>query len=141
MERTKEDYPRDSEIMVNKVFYEWWGRSTLSIGKKILLTQTVFVYMGKPAVFESIIGKYPDLQMLLIYARPGVIPTLPAGNGATRHNMTASQDNSDLPSHEYVRTGKISAEEYEVICQLSTVIHSEHDYVSICDSLGVPLDY
>ena len=107
------------------------GRSTLSIGKKILLTQTAFVYMGKPAIFKRIIGKYTDLKILLEYARSGAILALPAGNGATRQNMTTSQNNYDLPSHEYVRTGKISAEEYEAIHQLSMVICSEHDYVSI----------
>ena len=35
VERAKEDYPNDGKTMVNKVFYAWWGRSTLSIGKKI----------------------------------------------------------------------------------------------------------
>ena len=67
VERAKEDYPHDSKIMVNKVFYEWWVRSTLSFGKKILLTQTAFVYMSIPAIFQRIIGKYPDLKTLIAW--------------------------------------------------------------------------
>ena len=47
VERAKEDYPNDCETMVNKVFYAWWGRSTLSIGKKILyIQQAAFVAEG-----------------------------------------------------------------------------------------------
>ena len=42
---------------------------------------------------------------------------------------------------EYIRTGQITAAEYEVIHCLSMVIRSECDYMSICDSLGVPLEY
>ena len=43
LERAKEDYPNECGTMVNKVFYAWWGRSTLSIGKKILYIQAAFV--------------------------------------------------------------------------------------------------
>ena len=141
VERDKEDYPNDCETMVNKVFYAWWGRSTLSIGKKILYIQAAFVAEGKPAVFDRIILKYPDLKMLLEYARSDVVPAIPSGNGATSPNVRPSYDNSTLPSHGYVETGQVSAEEYDVICLLSAVIWNEPDYVSICDSLGVPLEY
>ena len=71
--------------------------------------------MGKPAIFQKIIGRYPDLEILLEYARLDVIPDLPAGTGEIRQNMTAGLDKSDLPSLKYVTTGKISAAEYEVI--------------------------
>ena len=141
VERAKEDYPHDSEIMVTKVFFKWWGRSPLNTGKKSQLIQAAFVYMGKPAIFQRIIGKYPELEMLLEYARSGVTLALPSGDGAIRQNMTDGLDNSHMPSLEYVRTGQISAADYEVICQLSMVIQSECNYMSICDSLGIPLEY
>ena len=35
LERVKEDYPDDSQSIVNKVFYEWWDRCNLNLGKKI----------------------------------------------------------------------------------------------------------
>ena len=90
----------------------------------------------KPAVFDRIILKYPDLKMLLEYARSDVVPAIPSGNEATSPNLRPSYDNSTLPSHGYVETGQVSAEEYDVICLLSAVIWNEPDYVSICDSLG-----
>ena len=62
MDRAKEDYPHDSELMVTKVFFEWWGRNPLNVGKKIQLIQVAFEYMGKPAMFNRILGKYPDLD-------------------------------------------------------------------------------
>ena len=88
MEKAKENYPNDCETMVNKVFYEWWGRSTLSIGKKILYIQAAFVAEGKPAVFDGIALKYPDLKMLLEYARSDVVPVIPSSNGATSPNVS-----------------------------------------------------
>ena len=75
------------------------------------------------------------------YARLGLTLALPAGDGIIRLNKTMVLDNSDMISLEYIRTGQISSAEYEVICRLSTVIRLEPDYMSICDSLGVPLEY
>ena len=85
------------------------------MGKKIQLIQVAFVYMGKLTIFQEIMGKYPDLETLLEYARSGANSTLPTGNGATRQSMMTGQDNSEVPSLVYIRTGKISAAEYEVI--------------------------
>ena len=85
--------------------------------------------------------KYPDLETLLKYERSGANPTLPAGNGVISQNISANQDDVDIPNAEYIRTGNISAKEYKTICRLSTIICNEHDYMSICDSLGVPLYY
>ena len=48
VERAKEDNPHDSELMVSKVFFEWWGRSNLNIGKKLQMIQEAFDYMGNP---------------------------------------------------------------------------------------------
>ena len=141
VERAKEGYPNDCETKVNKVFYAWWGRSTLSVGKKILYIRAAFVAEGKTAVFGRIILKYPDLKMLLEYARSDVVPVIPSGNGATNPNVRPHYYNSTLPSHGYVETGQVSAEQYYVICLLSTVIWNEPDHVSICNSLEVPLEY
>ena len=54
---------------------------------------------GKPAVFDRIILKYPDLKMLLEYARSDVVPAIPSGKEATNPNVRSSYDNSTLPSH------------------------------------------
>ena len=96
---------------------------------------------GKPAVFDGIILKCPDLKMFLEYARSDVVPAIPSDNGATNPNVRPSYDNSTLPSYGYVESGQVSVEEYDVIHLLSAVIQNEPDYVSICDSLGVPLEY
>ena len=61
VDREKEDYPHESEMVVTKVFFEWWGRYNLNVGKKIQLIQIVFDYMGKPAVFNRIMDKYSDM--------------------------------------------------------------------------------
>ena len=58
--------------MVTKVFYEWWGRSTLTIGNKVLVIQKAFGHMGKPAVFDRLMSQCPDLTILLEYAKTGV---------------------------------------------------------------------
>ena len=42
---------------------------------------------------------------------------------------------------EYVRKGQITTADYDLIKHLSMVIWTEHDYMNICDSLGVPLEY
>ena len=34
LERAKEDYPEDSQVVVNKVFYEWWDRCNLKLGQE-----------------------------------------------------------------------------------------------------------
>ena len=76
VERAKEDYPHDSEMMVSKVLFEWWGRCNLNVGKKLQMIQVAFVYMGKLAVFNRIMGKYADMQILLEYAKSNTTPTL-----------------------------------------------------------------
>ena len=71
----------NSEMIVTKVFFEWWGRSNLNVGKKIQMIHIAFVYMGKLAIFNRIISKYPDLEILLEYARSNVTPALTGGDG------------------------------------------------------------
>ena len=36
LDRAKEDYPEDSQVVVNQVFYEWWDRCNLNLAKKTL---------------------------------------------------------------------------------------------------------
>ena len=55
LERAKEDYPEDSQVVVNKVFYEWWDRCNLNLGKKLQMIQAAFGYIGKPAIFNRIL--------------------------------------------------------------------------------------
>ena len=74
VERSKEDYPHDSEVIISKIFFEWWDRCNLNVGKTLQIIQTAFVYMGKPAVFNRILGQYPDRQILIEYARSNTMP-------------------------------------------------------------------
>ena len=74
----------------------------MNIGKKILYIQAAFEAEGKPAVFDSIILKYPDLKMLLEYARSHVVLSIPSGSEATSPHVRPSYDNSTLPSHGYI---------------------------------------
>ena len=60
LERAKEDYLQDSQAVINKVFYEWWDRCNLNLGKKIHMIQAAFGYIGKPAIFNRILFTCPD---------------------------------------------------------------------------------
>ena len=35
LDRVKEDYPEDSQSVVNQVFYEWWDRCNLNLARKL----------------------------------------------------------------------------------------------------------
>ena len=105
------------------------------------MIQTAFVYMGKPAIFNRILGKYPDMQILLEYVRSNMMPALTGGDGVIKTNKTHVLEDADTAGLEYVRRGQITAAEYDMIHCLSMVIRTEHDYMNICDSLGVPLEY
>ena len=61
----KENYPEDSQVVVNKVFYGWWDRCNLNLGKKLQMIQAAFGYIGKPAIFDRIVYTCPDLELLL----------------------------------------------------------------------------
>ena len=141
MERAKQDYPQDLEVVINKVFFEWWDRCNLNVGKKLQMIQTAFVYMGKPAVFNRVLGKYPDMQILIEYARSNTMPALTGGDGIIKTNKTYVLESADTIGLEYVRNGQITTADHDLIKCLSMVIRTEHDYMDICDSLGVPLEY
>ena len=137
----KKTIPMTQKWWISKVFFEWWGRNPLNVGKKLQLIQVAFEYMGKLAMFNKILGKYPDLDMLFEYAKSNTTPALTGGDGVIWLNKTCVLDNADMIGLEFIRTGQITSAEYEVICRLSMVIRSEADYMSICDSLGAPLEY
>ena len=141
LERAKEDYLQYSQMVVNKVFYEWWDRCNLNVGKKLHMIQAAFASMGKPAVFNRILNKCPDLEMLLSYARSNMMPALTGGDGIIHTNKTYVLEDADALDLESVRKGKITTVQHDLIKTLSMVIRTECDYTHICDSLGVPLKY
>ena len=141
VERAKEDYPQNSEEVVNKVFYEWWDRCNLNVGKKLHMIQAVFIYMGKLAVFNRKLNKCPDLQILIEYARSNMMPALTGRDGIIKTNKTYVLENADALGLECVKNGQITTADHDLITTLSLVVRTEHDYMDICDSLGVPLEY
>ena len=143
LERSKEDYPQDSQVVVNKVdlFYEWWARCNLNVGKKLHMIQAAFAYMGKPAVFNRIMTKCPDLEILLHYAKSNMMPALTGGDGIIQTNKTYVLEDADALGLESVRKGQITTVQHDLIKTLSVVIRTEHAYTNICKSLGVPLEY
>ena len=86
LERAKENYPKDSQVVVNTVFYEWWDRCNLNIGKKIQMIQAAFGHIGKLAIFNRIMYMCPDLQILLEHATSNAMPPLTGGDGKTHTN-------------------------------------------------------
>ena len=76
VDRVKEDYPTDSRLVVNQVFYEWWDRCNLNLCKKIQMIQVAFGYIGKPAIFNRIIYTCPDVEMLFDHAIQDKMPPL-----------------------------------------------------------------
>ena len=141
LERAKEDYMQDSQVVVNKVFYKCWDRCNLNVGKKLQMIQAAFIYMGKLAVFNRILNRCPDLQMLLKYAMSNMIPALTGGDGIIKMNKTYVLEDADALGLESVRTGKITTAHHDLIKTLLVVVRTECDYMAICDSLDVPLEY
>ena len=141
LERAKEDYPQDSQVVINKVFYEWWDRCNLNVGKKIHMILAAFVYMGKPAIFNRILYKCPDLKILFGHAISNTLPALTGGDGVIKTNKTSVLEDAEALGLESIRTGKITTVHHNLIKTLSSVIRREGDYITICDSLGVLLEY
>ena len=111
------------------------------MGKKLQMIQIAFAYMGKPVVFNRIMGRYPDMQMLLEYAKSNTTQALTGGDGVIKTNKTIVLESPDTIRLEFVRTRQITAADFELIQHLSRVIRTECDYTYICGSLGVPLEY
>ena len=109
VERAKEDNPHNLEMAMTKVYFEWWGRCNLNVGKKLQMIQAAFAYMGKPAVFNWIMGRYLDLQMLLEYAKLNTAPALTGGDGVIKTNKTIVLESPDDLGLEFIKTGQITA--------------------------------
>ena len=132
LERAKEDYPQDSQVVVNKVFYEWWDRCNLNVAKKLHMIKAAFASMGKPAVFNRILNKCPDLEMLLSYARSNMMPALTGGDGIIHTNKTYVLEDADALGLESVRKGQITTVQHDLIKTLSIVVRTEcalHTYL------------
>ena len=62
-------------------------------------------------------------------------------NGKTHTQKTHVLEGVEVLACEYIKTGKITAVQHDLIQTLSAMIHSQGDYETICDSLGVPPEY
>ena len=78
--------------------------------------------MGKPAVFNRVLGKYPDMQILIEYARSNTMPALTGGDGIIKTNKTYVLESADTIGLEYVRNGQITTADHDLIKCLSMVI-------------------
>ena len=79
IDRAREDYPNDSQPVINQVFYEWWDRSHLNLARKLRTIQAAFGYMGKPAIFNRIMYTCPDVKMLIDHSVLTRMPSLTCG--------------------------------------------------------------
>ena len=111
----------------------------MNVGKKIQMIQAAFGYMGKLAVFNRILYKCPDLEILFQHAISNMLPALTGGDGIITTNKTHVLDDVEALGCESINTSKITAVQYNLIKTLSSVIQTEGDYITICDSLGAPL--
>ena len=69
------------------------------------------------------------------------MPPLTGGNGKTDTQKTHVLESVEALAREKIKTGKITAVQHDLIQNLSAMIHSQDDYETICDSLGVPPEY
>ena len=115
LDRAKEDYPEDSQVVVNQVFYEWWDRCNLNLTKKLQMIQADFSYIGKPAIFNRIMYMCPDLELLLDHA------TLTGGDGRTSKQKTHVLERVEMLAREKIKTSKITAVQHDLIHLLSEI--------------------
>ena len=142
LDRAKEDYPDDSQSVINKVFYEWWDRCNLNLAKKLRMIQAAFGYIGKPAIFNRIMYTCPDIEMLLDHALLTRMPRLIGDNdGKTGAQKTHPLESVEALAHEKIKTGKITAVQHDLIHLLSEMISTQDHYETFCESLGVPPEY
>ena len=141
LERAKGDHPEDCQVVVNKVFYKWWDRCNLNLGKKIQMIQAAFGYIGKPAIFNRMLYMCPDVEMLLDHAALDTLPALTGGDGRTNTQKTHVLESVEMLAREKIKNGKITTVHHDLIHLLSEMIHSQDHYETICDSLGVPPEY
>ena len=65
--------------------------------------------------------------MLLEYAKSNMTPALTGRDGVIKTNKTIVLESPDTIRLEFVRTGQITAADFELIQCLSMVISTEHD--------------
>ena len=141
VDRAKEDYPIDSRLVVNQVFYKWWDRSHLNLAKKIQMIQVAFGYIGKPAIFNRIIYTCPDVEMLLDHATQDKMPPFLNADNRAGTEEPHILESVEVLAHEKLKTGKITAVQHDMIHLLSEMITSQDHYETLCDSLGMPPEY
>ena len=69
-----------------------------------------------------------------------MMPALTGGEGIIKTSKTYFLEDADILGLESVKTGKITAVQHDLIKTLSLAVRTEHDYMEICDSLGVLLE-
>ena len=135
VDRAKEDYPVDSRLAVNQVFYEWWDRCNLNLSKKIQMIQVAFGYIGKPKIFNRIIYTCPDLELWLDHAIEDKMPALFNADGRTGTQKTHDLESVEMLAHEKIKTGKITAVQHDLIHLLAKMITSQDHYETLCDDM------
>ena len=101
------------------------------------MIQAAFGYIGKPAIFNRILYTCPDLEILLEHATSDTMPALTRGNGNTQTQKTHVLEIVEALACEYIKTGKITAVQHDLIQTLSAMFHSQSDF----GTLGVPPEY
>ena len=117
------------------------GQMYSECGKKLQMIQAAFIYMGKPAVFNRILGKYPDMQIINWICQVKYNASFNRRRWYYKINKTYVLDKADALGHEYVNNGQITTADHNLIKGLSMAVRTEHDYMDLCDSLGVLLEY
>ena len=140
LDRAKEDYPEDSQVVVNQVFYGWWDRCNLNLAKKLRMIQAAFGYIGKPPIFNSFLYTCPDIEKLLDQALSDKVPPLIDGDGKTGARKTHTLESVEVLAHKKIKTGKSTAVQHDLIHLLSEMITTQ-DHYEICDLLGMPPEY
>ena len=106
LDRAKEDFPEDSQAVVNQVFYKWWDRCNLNLAKKLRMIQAAFGFIGKPAIFNRILYTCPDIQMLLDHALLDKMPPLIDSDGKTGAQKTHALDSVEALVREKIKLVK-----------------------------------
>ena len=142
IDRAREDYPNDSQSVINQVFYKWWDRSHLNLARKLRTIQAAFCYMGKPAIFNRIMYTCPDVEMLIDHSVLTRMPSLIGGkDGKTGAAKPHPLECVWVLAQEKLRAGKITAVQHHLIEMLSEMICMQDHYKTFCRSLDMLPEY
>ena len=142
IDKAKEDYPNDSQPVINQVFYEWWDRSNLNLARKLRTIQAAFGYMGKLAIFNRIMYTCPDVEMLIDHAVLTRMPSLIGGkDGKTCASQAHPLESVEALDQEKIKAGKIIAVQHDLIHLLSEMICTQDHYETFCELLEMPPEY